>query len=64
MHYYDELAKQDEPIRLGISYDVSRAGEPKVILDHGRDMTPPLEHCIRTRWAHAQVNWNGTDPIL
>uniref|UniRef100_A0A6U4VFS2 Deubiquitinating enzyme MINDY-3/4 conserved domain-containing protein n=3 Tax=Hemiselmis andersenii TaxID=464988 RepID=A0A6U4VFS2_HEMAN len=64
LHYYDELAKQDEPIRLSVSYDLSKASDPKVILDHSKDMTPPLEHCIRTKWAHCHVSWNGTDPIL
>lgn len=64
LHYYDELAKMDEPVRLTVSFDLERAKEAKVIEEHSRDMTPPLEHCIRTKWAHAAVDWNGTDPIL
>jgi hypothetical protein len=64
LQYYDQLAKQDEGIRLSVCYDTVRAMDPKVILDHDKDMTPPLEHCIRTKWAHAEVDWNGTDPIL
>jgi|EP01049_Picozoa_sp_SAG25_P010666 hypothetical protein len=28
------------------------------------DLTPPLEHCIRTRWPGASVDWNGTDELL
>lgn len=60
--YYDELAKQDAPIRLSVTWD--RTAAPLAIQDFDKDMTPPLEHCIRTRWPAAQVNWNGTDPIL
>ena len=25
---------------------------------------PPLELVLRTRWPAAQVDWNGSDPIL
>ncbi len=28
------------------------------------DLIPPLEHCIRTKWKNASVDWNHTEPIL
>ena len=57
LYYYDGLARQDEEIRLTI--DTRGAAE-----DDNDDLIPPLEHCIRTRWQKAIVNWNHTEPIL
>ena len=28
------------------------------------DLVPPLEHCIRTKWRDAGVDWNGSERIL
>ena len=62
LYYYDGLCKQDAPILLTVSWE---AGAGKLAMqDFHKDMTPPLEHCIRTRWPAASVDWNGTDPIL
>ena len=58
LFYYDELAKQEEEIRLTITTD---AGVPKVSKG---DMAPPLEDTIRTKWPGASINWNGSDRIL
>jgi len=55
--YYDELGRQDEEIRLTV--DPAPVEVPKI-----HDLTPPLEHCLRTLWPGAAVDWNGTDPLL
>ncbi|XP_043546781.1 probable ubiquitin carboxyl-terminal hydrolase MINDY-4 isoform X1 [Chiloscyllium plagiosum] len=58
LFYYDGLANQQEEIRLTI--DASE----HCSLEGDDDLIPPLEHCIRTKWKGAFVDWNGTDPIL
>uniref|UniRef100_A0ABM5GMP4 Ubiquitin carboxyl-terminal hydrolase MINDY n=1 Tax=Pogona vitticeps TaxID=103695 RepID=A0ABM5GMP4_9SAUR len=58
LFYYDGLANQQEEIRLTV--DTSRP----YVEDKDDDLTPPLEHCIRTKWKGAVVSWNGTEPIL
>ncbi|XP_076008960.1 putative ubiquitin carboxyl-terminal hydrolase MINDY-4 isoform X2 [Genypterus blacodes] len=60
LYYYDGLANQQEEIRLTISVGVSALSSQDV----HPDLTPPLEHCIRTRWKDAVVSWNDTEPIL
>jgi len=57
LYYYDGLARQDEEIRLTID----ARGPP---VQNTNDLIPPLEHCIRTKWKNAVVNWNQTEPIL
>ncbi|XP_078115044.1 putative ubiquitin carboxyl-terminal hydrolase MINDY-4 isoform X2 [Sander vitreus] len=60
LYYYDGLANQQEEIRLTVS-----VGKSALSCQHvDTDLIPPLEHCIRTRWKDAFVNWNGTEPIL
>uniref|UniRef100_A0AAY4BFC2 Ubiquitin carboxyl-terminal hydrolase MINDY n=1 Tax=Denticeps clupeoides TaxID=299321 RepID=A0AAY4BFC2_9TELE len=54
LYYYDGLANQQEQIRLTICN----------CQDSENDLVPPLEHCIRTRWRNAVVNWNENEPIL
>ena len=58
LYYYDELAKQDEEIRLTITI-----GAKHEKITEG-DMAPPLEDTIRTNWPGASVDWNGSDRIL
>ncbi|XP_021093226.1 probable ubiquitin carboxyl-terminal hydrolase MINDY-4 isoform X6 [Heterocephalus glaber] len=58
LYYYDGLANQQEEIRLTV--DTTRT----IPEDSGKDLIPPLELCIRTKWKGASVNWNGSDPIL
>mmetsp|Transcript_13106 Transcript_13106/g.31185 ORF Transcript_13106/g.31185 Transcript_13106/m.31185 type:complete len:179 (+) Transcript_13106:643-1179(+) len=58
LHFYDELGNQDEHIRLTI--DPGREALPPA----NPDLVPPLELTIRTKWAHAFIDWNGTDPLL
>ncbi|XP_056267143.1 probable ubiquitin carboxyl-terminal hydrolase MINDY-4 [Pseudoliparis swirei] len=60
LYYYDGLANQQEEIRLTVSVGDSAPS----CHDVDTDLIPPLEHCIRTRWKDAFVNWNDTEPIL
>jgi len=56
--YYDELARQDEDIKLTVSLTQTYTE------DDGKDLISPLEHCIRTKWNGVSIDWNGTDPLL
>ncbi|XP_013037931.3 probable ubiquitin carboxyl-terminal hydrolase MINDY-4 isoform X1 [Anser cygnoides] len=58
LYYYDGLANQEEEIRLTV--DTTQMFTE----DKENDLTPPLEHCIRTKWQGAVIDWNGTEPIL
>ncbi|NXI58209.1 MINY4 hydrolase, partial [Chloroceryle aenea] len=58
LYYYDGLANQEEEIRLTVDTTQVCAEEKE------NDLTPPLEHCIRTKWQGAVIDWNGTEPIL
>ena len=59
LFYYDELIQQEEEIRLTV--DCSQPGDAP----RSKDLEPPLNDCIRTRWGKAaRISWNGTDPIL
>ncbi|XP_066573310.1 probable ubiquitin carboxyl-terminal hydrolase MINDY-4 [Amia ocellicauda] len=58
LYYYDGLANQQEEIRLTIV--TSQNCSPDV----DNDLVPPLEHCIRTKWKGAMVDWNDSEPIL
>ncbi|XP_038571763.1 probable ubiquitin carboxyl-terminal hydrolase MINDY-4 isoform X1 [Micropterus salmoides] len=60
LYYYDGLANQQEEICLTVSVGKSALS----CQDIDTDLIPPLEHCIRTRWKDALVNWNETEPIL
>ncbi|XP_062517823.1 probable ubiquitin carboxyl-terminal hydrolase MINDY-4 [Corticium candelabrum] len=57
LFYYDGFAQQDDVIRLTVD-----TTSKSTSLDD--DHTPPLEHCIRTKWRDASIDWNGTEPIL
>ncbi|KAJ8403230.1 hypothetical protein AAFF_G00354470 [Aldrovandia affinis] len=61
LYYYDGLANQQEEICLTIS-TMNSTRNCSQDVDNG--LIPPLEHCIRTKWKDATVNWNGTEPIL
>ncbi|XP_039609605.1 probable ubiquitin carboxyl-terminal hydrolase MINDY-4 [Polypterus senegalus] len=58
LYYYDGLANQEDEIRLTV--DTSQSSIPET----DSELTPPLEHCIRTKWKGALIDWNGTEPIL
>ncbi len=61
--YFDGLARQEEPVVLTV--DTSRLA-PRLAGGDGedQDLVPPLEHCIRTKWRDAAVDWNGSEKIL
>ncbi|XP_044517654.1 probable ubiquitin carboxyl-terminal hydrolase MINDY-4 [Gracilinanus agilis] len=58
LYYYDGLANQQKEIRLTVDTTQPGPGEKE------KDLIPPLEHCIRTKWKDSFVDWNGTEPIL
>ncbi|XP_071102067.1 probable ubiquitin carboxyl-terminal hydrolase MINDY-4 [Haliotis cracherodii] len=59
LYYYDGLARQQEQIKLTVDTS-SRFFKPP----SDEELVPPLDHCIRTKWADAEVDWNGYEPIL
>jgi hypothetical protein len=63
LHYYDELARQDEEIRLTVTPAPARGTHLNPGAEHG--IIPPLNLVIRTRWGvGARVDWNGVEPLL
>ncbi|KAM9503349.1 putative ubiquitin carboxyl-terminal hydrolase MINDY-4 isoform 2-T2 [Salvelinus alpinus] len=62
LYYYDGLANQQEEICLTVF--VGTSGKSAGCQGMDTDLIPPLEHCIRTKWKDAIVNWNDTEPIL
>ena len=67
--YYDELGKQEELYRLTVDC-VAGAGGPDeedtrgAVEQKDGDLTPPIEHVIRTRWKGAAIDWNGAEALL
>jgi hypothetical protein len=64
IYYYDELASQDEVIRLGVT---PRPEIPLSAAEKGEDATElisPIDHCIRTRWVGARIDWGDVEPLL
>ncbi|KAK7110213.1 probable ubiquitin carboxyl-terminal hydrolase MINDY-4 isoform X2 [Littorina saxatilis] len=59
LYYWDGLSRQQEEIKLTI-YTTNRSFHPS----SDEDLVPPLEHCIRTKWHGAEIDWNGYEPIL
>lgn len=59
--YYDPLARMEQLYVLSV--DCSRQlvqGDQ----EQDGDLVPPLEHCIRTKWREAVIDWNGHEKIL
>eukprot|EP01138_Halocafeteria_seosinensis_P005154 gb/GECG01005269.1/.p1 GENE.gb/GECG01005269.1/~~gb/GECG01005269.1/.p1 ORF type:complete len:1018 (+),score=140.62 gb/GECG01005269.1/:1-3054(+) len=64
LHYWDGLARQDEPIKftLSPSEELARAEKTTAV---GADLdVPPLNLVLRTRWPACSVDWNGVEPWL
>ncbi|KAG7396018.1 hypothetical protein PHYBOEH_002890 [Phytophthora boehmeriae] len=59
--YYDGLANQDEEIRLSV--DTLALPDQSATASH-KDLVPPLNLVIRTKWPRASVDWNGVEPHL
>ncbi len=57
--YYDPLGRQNEEIRLTL--DLKGEGHLK---ENSENLTPPLNHVLRTKWPKGSISWNGTDPLL
>jgi hypothetical protein len=74
LFYYDELGKQDELYRLTVTPNKeagARASSEEADSRGAKeqkegDLTPPIEHVIRTRtrWKGASVDWNGSEALL
>jgi len=60
LYYFDQMARQGEPIRLTV--------EPNSLPAHletgFEESESMIDRCIRTKWAQASVDWNGSEPIL
>ena len=57
LYYYDELAEQENIIRLSVY-----PGQYKKL--SGGTLEPPLELVLRTKWKNSLIDWNGANPIL
>ncbi len=67
LFFYDGLANQDEEIRLTVEIGhgpKAATTYSNVKTNQVSELEPPLESCIRTKWACAKVDWNGTEPLL
>mmetsp|Transcript_35118 Transcript_35118/g.44367 ORF Transcript_35118/g.44367 Transcript_35118/m.44367 type:complete len:492 (-) Transcript_35118:40-1515(-) len=60
IYYFDGLANQDEVICLTVDQGNRYTGND----DDDKDLTPPIDKVIRTKWKCATVDWNGSEPIL
>ena len=58
LNFYDGLNRQDQMIVLTVDCSVSRP------MSGDSDLVPPLEHCLRTKWTGALIDWNGSEKIL
>ncbi|XP_070566145.1 probable ubiquitin carboxyl-terminal hydrolase MINDY-4 isoform X2 [Ptychodera flava] len=58
LYYYDGLARQEEEIKLTVDTTLNFVPPPE------EELIPPIDHCIRTKWKGAVVDWNGTEPLL
>ena len=62
LYYYDQLSRiQDKPIKLTIDCTNTNIRDKTEENDH---MVSPIEHCLRTKWRDARIDWNGSEPIL
>eukprot|EP01116_Phalansterium_solitarium_P013108 TRINITY_DN3005_c0_g1_i3.p1 TRINITY_DN3005_c0_g1~~TRINITY_DN3005_c0_g1_i3.p1 ORF type:complete len:526 (+),score=159.39 TRINITY_DN3005_c0_g1_i3:173-1579(+) len=60
LFYYDQLGAQQEEYKL----TVDMSGRTPRPVRGEDDMVPPIEDTITTKWPHAVVDWNGSDPLL
>lgn len=59
--YYDELAKQEDDIILTAKLNQYKGPTD---LQKTKEMIPPIDAVIRTKWDMALVSWNGRQIIL
>lgn len=66
--YYDELARQEDDIILTVTPGTSQSSmgseKKKVLGRKPKETIVPIDCVIRTRWAAANVCWNGRTVIL
>jgi len=60
LYYWDGLSRQQEEVKLTLC-TMDQTYKPSYSED---DLVPPLEHCIHTKWKDAEIDWNGSEPIL
>eukprot|EP00949_MAST-11_sp_MAST-11-sp1_P000576 g576.t1 len=54
--YYDELGMQDELYRLTVTPGAGETGD--------KNLEPPINNVLRTRWPGARISWNGSEELL
>ena len=80
LFYYDGLANQEEQIRLtlsgssygsynnkkpaSLSFLENSSGSSSKKKSNEKQLVPPLELVLRTKWEDANIDWNGVQPIL
>ena len=68
LFFYDQLNRtsmQDSlPIKLTVDCTKIDFCHDTTAKNHSEHLISPIEHCIRTKWNDAQIDWNGTDPLL
>ncbi len=59
--YYDELAKQEDDVILTVKLGLYKG---PIDLQKTKEMIPPIDAVIRTKWDLGLVSWNGRQVIL
>ena len=62
LFYYDQLSRiQDKIIKLTIDCSTNASNNA---VSNDEHLVSPIEHCLRTKWRDANIDWNGSEPIL
>ena len=61
-YYWDGLDDQREAIRLTVRPNAEGVALPDP--NDERELIPPLDLVLRTKWPGCVVDWNGSEPIL
>ena len=62
LFYYDQLSRiQDKIIKLTIDCSTNTGHN---VVSNDEHLVSPIEHCLRTKWRDAKIDWNGSEPIL
>ncbi|CAK4707286.1 unnamed protein product [Aphanomyces euteiches] len=61
LFHFDGLANQDEVIRLTVDPQGLPSKPEKA---QPKDLIPPLNLVIQTKWPCATIDWNGVEPLL
>jgi hypothetical protein len=69
LFYYDGLAKQDEQIKLTLTTSKIKEDDPFMKMlnrnkKNDKELIPPLELVLKTKWKEITVDWNSTEPLL